>query len=257
MKIKPIVINGDLVLSLAVQVSQAVNDEEPFEYYCDITLDDRLKKCSKASKKTLLHEFIETICMDGLTYIMRKHFDQEAIDYMKEWFDTLNISHDHIILVEETDDYSALETYADNLQRLFDEEALDKISHAVFAVLFTDKDFLYRFNLKITEQILKLKKADYPELMQGDGYLNRENPPQWLKDGVFNRDRGRCQSCGTNLDRIFCLEDSANYDHIIPLRQGGSNDPTNYQLMCESCNKKKKDLSSSYKNIIWPYWNNE
>ena len=27
---------------------------------------------------------------------------------------------------------------------------------------------------------------------------------------------------------------------VIPPRQGGTNDPTNYQLMCEHCNKSKE-----------------
>ena len=257
MKIYPIAINGDLVLSLAVQVSSEVNDEETFEYFCDITLDDRLQKCAKASKKTLLHEFIELIFMDGISYIIRKHFDQEAIVYMKEWLDTLSISYDHIVPFGENDEGPDLDAYMDNLEQLFDEKALSKISQAVFAVLFADKNFLYRFNVKITEQILKLKKKDYPGSLQGDGYLIRETPPQWLKDGVFHRDRGICQCCGTNLDRVFLLGDAANFDHIIPLRKGGTNDPTNYQLMCEHCNKSKKDRSSSFTNAIWPYWSNE
>ena len=45
-----------------------------------------------------------------------------------------------------------------------------------------------------------------------------------------------------------------NYDHIIPLRDGGCNDPTNYQLMCEHCNKSENAKSHAYKNLIWPTW---
>jgi len=31
-----------------------------------------------------------------------------------------------------------------------------------------------------------------------------------------------------------------NFDHIIPLNCGGNNDPSNWQLTCESCNKSKR-----------------
>ena len=60
-----------------------------------------------------------------------------------------------------------------------------------------------------------------------------------------------------NLSKIFQNGNNENYDHIIPLRQGGTNDPTNFQLMCEHCNKAKRDRSTSYRNVIWPYWDNK
>ena len=113
------------------------------------------------------------------------------------------------------------------MQRLFD-KALPIISNAVFAIMFQDRDFCYKLNAKLVEQIKELKKVDYPDFLQADGFIKRESPPTWLKEGVFHRDKGRCQSCGTDLSKIFIVADAANYDHIIPLRNGGSNDPTNY-----------------------------
>lgn len=249
---KPIIVDGDLVLSLASTVANSLDDN--FRYYCDITTENMLDLCAKAHRKTLVHVFIETICCDGLNYIMRKHFDEEAITIMKSWLDTFNISYSEIAAPPQNCNYNELEEYADNLQSLFCDKALPKISEAVFCVLFNDKDFLYRFNCKITEQILELKKADYPEYLAGDGYLQRETAPAWLKKGVFHRDRGICQSCGRNLDNVFQNEENCNFDHIIPLRNGGSNDPSNYQLMCEHCNKSKRHTSSDYKNLIWPFW---
>lgn len=258
MSITPIEINGDLTLSLAATVANVLNSEEiAFDYYCDITKDNKILKCVKATRKTLLHDYIEDVCCDSITYIMCKHFDEEAIAYMKNWFDSLNISYSEIPEPEADCLYSELEHYADQIQALFNEKALPVISEAVFAILYNNKDFLYKFNLKITEQIKQIKKEDFPDYFQDDGYLIRQNPPTWLKKGVFNRDGGRCQSCGTDLSRIFTNANDENYDHIIPLKQGGINDPTNYQLMCEHCNKSKRDRSSSYRNVIWPYWNND
>lgn len=135
------------------------------------------------------------------------------------------------------------------------EHAMTQICDATFSILFQDKDFLYSFNRKVTNQIQQLKKSDYPNYIQGDGYLKRcTYTPVWLKDGVFHRDRGRCQGCGVNLDKVFSADSKIHYDHIIPLRQGGTNDPTNYQLMCDHCNTSKNDRSSEYRNVIWPFW---
>lgn len=254
MSITPIEVNGDLILSLAATVSSFLNSEEiSFEYFCDITKEDRLKVCAKPRRRTLLHEFIENVCCDEITYLLCKHFDEEMIEYMEQWFDSLHVSHSEIPVQSEI----GIEEYADRLQALFNDKVLPIISDSVFPILFNNKDFLYKFNVKIAEQIQSLKKDDYPEFFQGDGYLKREDPPSWLKKGVFNRDLGRCQSCGTDLSRIFTNANAENYDHIIPLRQGGSNDPTNFQLMCEHCNKAKQARTTEYRNIVWPYWDSE
>ncbi|MCR5811193.1 MAG: HNH endonuclease [Lachnospiraceae bacterium] len=255
---KPIEINGDLVLSLAASVSAlANNDEEDFSNYCDIREPEMLAKCVKPSRKTLLHCFIENVCCWEITYLLLKHFDEEGIQEMVAWMDSLNIPYDDLQAPTSDEDYDGIEAYADALQERFINMALGPISEATFAVLYSDKDFLFTFNKKVTDQIKKLRKEDYPEYLQGDGYLNRDATPQWLKDGVFYRDRGRCQECGTDLSKIFQNGNNSNYDHIIPLRQGGTNDPTNFQLMCEHCNKAKRDRSTAYRNIIWPYWDNK
>lgn len=258
MKATPIEINGDLVLSMAASVSATLNDEQnEFRYYCDLTEKESLAKCAKANQKTLLHDYIAAVCCEGFTYIMCKHFDEEAAAEMIMWLDSLQIDHTDIAKPHENSDYCEMEHYADLIQERFNDKALPIITDAVFAILFNDKDFLYKFNCKVTEQIKKLRKEEFPEYLQGDGYLNRENPPAWLKCGVFYRDRGRCQECGTDLSRIFANGNNENYDHIIPLRQGGSNDPSNYQLMCEHCNKSKRDRSSAYRNVVWPFWDSE
>lgn len=253
MSIKPISIDGDLVLSLAASVANSIDSD--FQYYLNILEENRLEMCAKPSKRTLVHDFIETVCCEQITYIMCKHFDAEAIEIMKSWFDAFGVSYPEFVDAEATQDYREIEQYADALQMTFNETVLPKISEAVFCILFNDKTFLYRFNVKITEQILLLKKADYPDYLEGDGRLSRHNPPAWLKKGVFHRDRGICQGCGRNLDNVFQLIEDSNYDHIIPLSKGGSNDPSNYQLMCEHCNKSKNARTEEYKNIIWPFWN--
>ena len=176
---------------------------------------------------------------------------------MRLWLASIGISYDDLGPKPSEEDYKALEKYADTLQKRLDEQALDKIEDAVFAILFVDKDFLFRFNKKIADVICKLTMENYPEYLQTDGYIKREDAPKWLKEGVFYRDKGRCQSCGVDLSKIFLNTDDENYDHIIPLKKGGINDPTNIQLMCEHCNKSKNARSSEFRNIIWACWETE
>nr|WP_256521907.1 HNH endonuclease [Halobacillus sp. A5] len=99
---------------------------------------------------------------------------------------------------------------------------------------------------------------EYPDIFKKDGVISRcSYIPQWLKQGVFHRDKGRCQICGTDLTKVLNLDNKENYDHIIPLENGGTNDPTNFQLTCESCNKSKGARSNKYNNISSRFWDLE
>ena len=61
----------------------------------------------------------------------------------------------------------------------------------------------------------------------------------WLRDkvlAVFNR----CMACGT--------KDDLTIDHVIALGQVGStNDPSNLQVLCRSCNSTKGDQTIDYR----------
>jgi 5-methylcytosine-specific restriction endonuclease McrA len=61
--------------------------------------------------------------------------------------------------------------------------------------------------------------------------VSRERIPDEVQIFVWNRDDGKCVKCGSKK--------KLEYDHIIPLSQGGSNTARNIQLLCESCNRSK------------------
>ncbi|MDD9869235.1 MAG: HNH endonuclease [Gammaproteobacteria bacterium] len=54
-----------------------------------------------------------------------------------------------------------------------------------------------------------------------------------VRHEVWRRDQGRCCQCGS--------KENIEFDHIIPFSKGGSNTARNIQLLCESCNAKKRD----------------
>ena len=67
---------------------------------------------------------------------------------------------------------------------------------------------------------------------QGDAEsTNRPGIPYEVRTLVYERDRGKCQQCGTNQDIQF--------DHIIPVAWGGSSEPKNLELLCAPCNQRK------------------
>lgn len=57
------------------------------------------------------------------------------------------------------------------------------------------------------------------------------------RSAVYNKSEGRCAICGK-----FVPFESFTVDHIIPLAKGGSNDMSNLQCACKTCNRIKQDI---------------
>ncbi|HGP3674485.1 TPA: HNH endonuclease signature motif containing protein [Bacillus pacificus] len=53
----------------------------------------------------------------------------------------------------------------------------------------------------------------------------------------------RCEHCGTTKGRF-------HVDHIVPLNQGGLDEISNLQFLCQSCNLRKSSSFDSFKVII-------
>ncbi len=59
----------------------------------------------------------------------------------------------------------------------------------------------------------------------------RERVSESVRLFVWQRDEGTCVKCGA--------KEKLEFDHIIPVAEGGSNTERNIQLLCESCNRSK------------------
>jgi len=70
------------------------------------------------------------------------------------------------------------------------------------------------------------------------------------KREIYLRDKGLCQECWG-----FCLLNvhkhdplKANFDHIVPVKDGGTRDIFNGQLLCYKCHKKKHSAEAKWMN---------
>ena len=70
-----------------------------------------------------------------------------------------------------------------------------------------------------------------------------------VKYEVLKRAKSRCELCGIPND-----EKALEVDHIIPRNNGGSDDISNLQALCYSCNAMKRDTDDTdFRNVLDSY----
>ena len=89
-----------------------------------------------------------------------------------------------------------------------------------------------------------LKSALDPIVIADTSAKRRRSVPPALRMAIIERDGGVCQECGVEVkvykdDRYDSDPRLAEIDHIIPVADGGTNDPQNLRLLCLACNRKK------------------
>ena len=131
-------------------------------------------------------------------------------------------------------------------------------NHAV--VKKEGKEFeLLDFEKLTDEQVTELKEHLHAKL---NDFKERRGASIWqhrkMSEGyisgtiryeVLKRAKFRCELCGISAE-IKALE----VDHIIPRNKGGSDDPTNFQSLCYSCNAMKRDRDDTdFRKVIESY----
>lgn len=207
-------------------------------------------------KFTALHRFAEFVfhleCSDELTseniaavlatvdkkLTVNHAFDEYAIDHtsLTEWLSdkkTLS-SVDADDLYEYYHELRLEQAYAD---------LIDRLTNEVFFVMFLNRRILHSLNDLIAMYVGNLPLTDVPSsdrhLFTRDGVVKRRNIPTWVRRAVFYRDRGICGTCSREISGLVNISNSKHFDHIVPLAQGGINDVTNIQLLCDKCNLAK------------------
>lgn len=86
--------------------------------------------------------------------------------------------------------------------------------------------------------ICDAKLTDFIERRQQTVWKHRSQNfdpvPGSIRWHILRRAMGRCEACG-----ISAAERALHVDHIIPRSWGGSNDVSNFQALCSTCNVQK------------------
>jgi hypothetical protein len=189
----------------------------------------------KPSQWTLLHRFIQIYYIEEWYYSYRKWDDFTT--YTENFLNQHNISYR-----KEENINSDYDWYLYN-QVI---NASNQVIHETFCILFEDRELMRLFSLLVAEPVSKLLINKYPEFLKKDGQFKRySNWNQWLRTALFHRENGCCSICKTNLTGIFSIEEKLHIDHIVPISKGGTNDPTNLQILCEECNLKKGNRNTN------------
>ena len=84
-------------------------------------------------------------------------------------------------------------------------------------------------------------------------YRNRSNFRGSTRYEALKRAKRRCELCGKHDD-----EGTLQLDHIIPHSKGGSDDISNLQVLCSTCNANKRDMDDEdFRGVVESYNNRE
>lgn len=235
---------------IVAMVKGETDEEDWIDSILDPDSEDFLQRIASPQKYTLLHDFIQNVVAGDLDYSTGKDPEMEVQSY-----ESLLRDNDFVVP-------SWLNEYevGDHIQEL--DKMLEKVSHCVtlpiFHLLFSDRVFLFQFQELVKAVIEDLEMTDHPDILDDDGILKRPNYlPEWLTTAVFHRDQGRCQKCYKDLSALLVPVKDLDYDHIIPLAASGSNDPTNFQLLCQECNRRKGTKEILTPRKVYLYWDME
>jgi hypothetical protein len=137
-----------------------------------------------------------------------------------------NLSVEEIIFNDEIDDIGDKIFLITEIHHYTEGEASELIETAEKEAR---KAKLKQAKVKISQKALEL----YGSIPADD---TRKPISDEVKMFVWNRDGGKCVNCGS--------EENLEYDHIIPISKGGSNTARNIQILCEKCNRTKRDSIS-------------
>jgi len=90
------------------------------------------------------------------------------------------------------------------------------------------KHFVLRRERQYERVRREVEALENVEKLEG---ATRERIPDSVRLFVWQRDRGQCVKCGS--------QQRLEFDHIIPVVEGGSSTERNVQLLCETCNRSK------------------
>jgi hypothetical protein len=190
-----------------------------------------ISKASVPSRHTLLHKFIESYVSAEYHYGARK-YEEEYPPMIYTLFNEYNIKYERIPYTGRDSNFSLYEMAV---------PAFRLLAHQAFCILFENRELMRDFS----RLVASLSNGLYPRASYW---------PAWLEEALINRERGRCAICFCDLTGVIAIEKKIHIDHMIPISAHGTNDPTNLQVLCDSCNLKKgnrNDNTSAVRHVPW------
>lgn len=207
----------------------------------------------------LMHEELDDVVLDSIVNdarselwvdrALRHHGFQ--VEGFRHW-----LSGKSVALADATEDH--IYDYHQDLQLTGELDALlTQLSNEVFFLLFNNRALLANLNGYAAGIVHYISPADLSadnsSLLAGEGKLPRVRIPEWARRAVFFRDRGMCAACNKDISGVVSIASLKHFDHIVPLAEGGINDVTNIQLLCDGCNLSKgsRPLATSIRYEAW------
>lgn len=97
-----------------------------------------------------------------------------------------------------------------------------------------------KVNLLMMDEEIQKKAGIYQYLLSNDEkYLNLRAFPDSMKREAYERQGGKCANANCpEKDRVFDFKEMEG-DHITPWHIGGKTIPSNCQMLCKDCNRRK------------------
>jgi len=245
-------------------------------------LNSNINKITRPQKDTFLHafirEFYELYIFNEFYYFEDSVFDSGEFDGLYNLLERVGVIFKDCGLdvfdweakisalvgkldLEYEKETPNLKPLEKNVEQLIDEmrnatlALIDDVTENTFFLLFNNKKILFDFNFMIAEYITPQILPN--EIFDKSNHISRcPYIPKWLENGILYRDRATCQQCGVDLSNSYRIMESGqlHFDHIIPLEKGGTNDATNFQLLCAKCNLSKNDTLQLSNYQYQRYW---
>lgn len=227
---------------------------EPIDVASDLE-----NQIAKPKKWTLLHDYIDYVVRDDLNFYFRGGgWDYDDVLPIISMLDSHRIQHltleqyiegwcrdddtgETISVTEELIEKYKYQYASEYLEDIALENLPSLIVTEVFTLLFADREAMKAFNLKVAEGLgVRTPRCTYW--------------PKWLERALFCREKGLCAICKTDLTSLHHVNGKLAIDHIVPIALDGVNDPTNLQILCESCNGKKSGSQVVTSNALPVFW---
>ncbi|MCX5470459.1 HNH endonuclease [Alcaligenes sp. A-TC2] len=193
--------------------------------------DDFLSKASSPARHTLLHKFIESYLEAEYYYASRK-YEEDFSSMARDLLEAYGCEYRAV-------PYSGRESNLKLYEQLVPLFRL--LAHDAFGILYKNRELMRDFG----RIVAKVSGRNFPRATYW---------PAWVKDALFHRDNGRCGKCNCDLTGVLSIERRFHIDHMIPISLGGTNDPTNLQVLCDRCNLQKgnrNDSTSLIRHVPW------